>query len=281
MTSRRILSGVVFAAVFLLGLFQPFFFWIPPLIILIATFWGVWEFSHLGSSRPPLPQLVLSLLGAAALLADGYFFSLDHGVLIVGALAVLTIGAGIPLRDVDIAALAGKSVIAPIYVALPFALIVALWRDNLDPGAEFPNAGAHYLLFLIIVTWATDSGAYFCGRWLGKHKLAPRLSPGKTVEGFLGGVVATFAIAAGIKLFWNNIDVLFTWPEVLFLAAGFSVIGPMGDLAESQLKRSAKVKDSGATFTGHGGMLDIVDSLLFTTIFYVAYLALFQPRAFP
>ncbi len=277
MTSARIASGLIFAVAFIAGLFVPPLTWIPPFFIAVGTLWGIWEFNHLGERHPHAPQFILSLLGGVALLADGYFFGLRHGVLILGLLTVATIAVGLPLRGVDIAAVAGKSVIAPIYVALPFALILHIWRNNLGLPGEFNDIGAHYLLFLVIVTWAGDIGAYFAGRAFGKHKLAPTLSPGKTVEGFIGGTILTLLVAASAKFFWNNIDAIFNWTDVTFLAVLFSVIGPMGDLAESQLKRAAGKKDSGKTFTGHGGMLDIVDSLLFTTIAYYAYLTLVYP----
>lgn len=280
MTSHRIISGLVFFALLLLGLFNPFFFWFPPLIILLGMMSGIWEFNHLGVKKPPRAQLVLSLLGGVLLLADSYFFSLAHSIIIIGMMVVLTIAAGLPLREGDIAAISGKSIVAMIYVGLPLALIIRLWRDNLDPGAEYPNAGAHYILFLIFVTWSSDVGAYFAGRKFGRTKIVPRLSPGKTLEGYIGGLLFTFLVAVGVKLFWNNIDALFGWIDIIALALAFSILSPVGDLAESQLKRSAQVKDSGLTFTGHGGMLDIIDSLLFTTAFYVAYLALFHPVVF-
>jgi len=280
MTSHRIISGVIFFALLLLGLFNPFFFWFPPLVILIGMMSGIWEFNHLGVNNPPRAQLVLSLLGGVLLLADSYFFSLAHSIIIIGMMTVLTIAAGLPLREGDIAAISGKSIVAMIYVGLPLALIIRLWKDNLDPGAQYPNAGAHYILFLIFVTWSSDVGAYFAGRKFGKTKIVPRLSPGKTLEGYIGGLLFTFLVAVGVKLFWNNIDALFGWIDIIALALAFSILSPVGDLAESQLKRSAKVKDSGLTFTGHGGMLDIIDSLLFTTAFYVAYLALFHPVVF-
>lgn len=280
MTSHRILSGLVFFALLLLGLFNPYFFWFPPLIICGGMLFGIWEFNHLGTKNPPQTQLLLSMGGGIALLLDSYFFSLAHSIIIISMLVVLTIAAGLSMREGDVAAISGKSIVAMIYVGLPLALIIRLWRDNLDPGSEYPNAGAHYILFLIFVTWSSDVGAYFVGRKFGRTKIVPRLSPGKSLEGYVGGFLLTFLVAIGVKLFWNNIDVLFGWFDIFVLALGFSILGPTGDLAESQLKRAAQVKDSGLTFTGHGGMLDIIDSLLFTTSFYVAYLGLFHPSVF-
>lgn len=280
MTSQRILSTLIFLALFLPGLFISQLNWLPLIIILAGGVWGMWEFNHLGMKDPPKTQVGLSLAGGIVLILDGYFYSLQHGIILIGLLAALTIAAGLPLRKIDIAATAGKSVVAPIYVALPLALLVRLWRDNLNVGIEYPNMGAHYILFLVFMTWSSDIGAYFVGRKFGKTKIFPRLSPGKTVEGSLGGAALTLLVAVTVKLAWNNIDVLFTWGDIFALALIFIVIAPMGDLVESQFKRNAQVKDSGFTFTGHGGMLDIIDSLLFTTIFYVAYLAIFYPRAF-
>ncbi len=279
MTSTRIASGVIFAVVFLTGLFVRPLFWIPALIIAASAAMGVWEFMHLGRRRPPAGQLAVSLAGAAALLLDGYFYALEHGVAIIACLVVVALVAVLAVGPPEAAALAGRTIAGPIYVALPFALMMAIWQGNLIPGSPFPNAGAHYLIFLVIVTWASDVGGYFIGRAFGRHKLAPQVSPGKSLEGFIGGMAFTFAVAIAAKQAWNNIDALFSWVDVVALALVFSLLGPLGDLSESLLKREAHVKDSGRTFTGHGGMLDIVDSLLFTTIFYYAYLSLFHPYA--
>lgn len=278
MTSHRIASGLVFTAIFLAGLFVKGLGFIPPVISAVAACWGVWEFSHLGKTRPPRLQIALALLGGLALLLDGYFFSLQHGLAIIAMLGVMAIASGITFEGQDVAAIAGKTVVAPMYAALPLALIMRIWRDNVERDPEWPNKGSHYLLFLVLVTWASDIGAYFVGRAFGRHKLAPTLSPGKSVEGFVGGVVVTFLVAILAKALWNNIDALFGWVDVLMLAGVFSVLGPIGDLAESQLKRAAGMKDSGRTFTGHGGMLDIIDSLLFTTIFYWIYLSAHHPE---
>lgn len=282
MTSTRIISAVIFFAVFLLGLFNPFFFWIPPIVFAAAALWGIWEFDHFGLRHPPKSQLWISMLAGVALVADGYFFSLQHVVVIVGLLAVLSIGAGLILREEDVSSLEGKCVTGAIYVGLPLGIMMKLWQDNLNSDAEFPHKGAHYLLFLIFVTWANDTGAYFAGKAFGKRKIIPRISPGKTLEGYIGGFVLTVVVAVAIRAFWNNIEeILPRWFEAPTLALIFCLVAPLGDLAESQLKRSVHVKDSGETFTGHGGMLDIIDSILFTTIFYYLYLTLFHPEAFP
>ena len=131
-------------------------------------------------------------------------------------------------------------------------------------GAETRLAGALLVGFPLILTWISDTCAYFGGRAFGRRKLIPAVSPAKTVAGAVAGVLGTVVIGAGYG--W----LLDAWVEVplgpLAGAVGgalVSVVAQAGDLVESLLKREAGVKDSGALFPGHGGLLDRVDSLLF------------------
>jgi phosphatidate cytidylyltransferase len=117
------------------------------------------------------------------------------------------------------------------------------------------------LLFLLICVWVCDSAAYYVGSSMGKRKLAPGISPNKTVEGSVAGVLG----AVGAALILNALS-LVQWPLWFVVAAGslIAVLGQLGDLAESMVKRDAGVKDSGNLIPGHGGVLDRVDALLFT-----------------
>lgn len=122
------------------------------------------------------------------------------------------------------------------------------------------EAGLMYVLFALFIVWTTDTGAYFIGKAIGKHKLAPNVSPNKTVEGFIGGIVCALVIAGGFYYFAElpgNIAL------VLALLVFLSIFGQLGDLVESALKRFYGVKDSGKILPGHGGILDRFDSLLF------------------
>jgi len=122
--------------------------------------------------------------------------------------------------------------------------------------------GRFWTLFLLIVVWATDIFAFLTGKILGKRKLIPILSPNKTVEGFLGGFIGGyFAGVVFYLIFLKSYSLLF----ILFVAPCLSILGQMGDLFESMLKRSVQIKDSGSFFPGHGGVLDRLDSLLFAT----------------
>lgn len=122
------------------------------------------------------------------------------------------------------------------------------------------DAGLYYVLFALLIVWSTDTGAYFIGRQFGKHKLAPHVSPNKTVEGFIGGIVSAIIIAGGFFYLMNlsgNIGL------VILALIVLSIFGQLGDLVESALKRFYGVKDSGKILPGHGGILDRFDSLLF------------------
>lgn len=151
-----------------------------------------------------------------------------------------------------------------IYIGLPFALFNLL---------VFKNGVYDYrpLLALFLLIWVNDTGAYLFGITLGKHKLMERISPKKTVEGFVGGVACTIA-AAGVLHLFTDASVWFC----LLCGAIASVLGTVGDLVESMFKRSVNMKDSGSILPGHGGLLDRFDAVLFVTpllslLFYFFY----------
>lgn len=125
--------------------------------------------------------------------------------------------------------------------------------------ARFLESGFIITLFVLFTTWATDSGAYFIGKLFGKHKLWPEISPKKTIEGSLGGII--FAIIASVLT--NYFGNLSNYAIIIGIAILIAVVGQLGDLVESALKRSKNVKDSGNFLPGHGGALDRFDSLLF------------------
>jgi phosphatidate cytidylyltransferase len=131
------------------------------------------------------------------------------------------------------------------------------------------SAGAGLILFFLASIWAGDSGAYYVGRNLGRHKMAPRISPNKTWEGLVGGVIGTL-VGAALARFVFVPDL--GWLHVLGLAAILAVTAPVGDLVESQLKRDTGIKDSSTLLPGHGGFLDRTDSLLYSAPAVLAYL---------
>ncbi|HLK88739.1 MAG TPA: phosphatidate cytidylyltransferase [Polyangia bacterium] len=156
----------------------------------------------------------------------------------------------------------GATTFTVLYVGGLAAPLALLQRDA-------PH-GPAWVLLAIGVTFGNDTGAYFGGRGFGKHKLYPKVSPAKTVEGAIGGLVASVAIMFAVRA------TLCSWLTVAdCLAVGLpaAVIGPIGDLCESLLKRAAGVKDSGHLIPGHGGMLDRIDALLFVGAWIYVYAA--------
>ena len=141
--------------------------------------------------------------------------------------------------------------------ALGLIYIFGAWRSAL----ELRTLSAHWVFFACALNWAGDTAAMYVGKSLGKHKLAPHVSPGKTVEGALGSLVAS-ALCGVLYLRWALPAV--SWEAMLGLAIAGNVAGQIGDLAESALKRGAVVKDSGTLLPGHGGILDRMDSSLFS-----------------
>jgi phosphatidate cytidylyltransferase len=149
----------------------------------------------------------------------------------------------------------GIALLAPLYTGMTLAALVHL---------SALEQGPWWIILALAVTWMNDTGGYFAGRAFGKHKLYPRISPSKTWEGAIGGAAASTAGALIIKFcFLTSIPLA----GAALIGLGGSIIGPLGDLSESMLKRAFGAKDSGAMLPGHGGLLDRIDALLFVAPF--------------
>lgn len=149
---------------------------------------------------------------------------------------------------------------APVMVLMGYLLLVPSWAAvvHVQSAGALGLAGPWALLYLLVWVWAADTGAYFAGRALGRHKLAPKVSPGKTVEGLVGGLLLALAVAAIVPHLFPVTGTLYK----VLLVAGLTVLASvLGDLFESMVKRQRGVKDSGTMLPGHGGMLDRIDSV--------------------
>jgi len=148
----------------------------------------------------------------------------------------------------------GKLIFTVVYLALPFGFALGLPKfSTLDP--EYTFTLEVFMLFVLI--WSSDTFAYLTGKFFGKHKMAPKISPKKTWEGFAGGVVLTLVLGFFVEKYFPELRG--NWMIVGLLV---SIFAPLGDLVESQLKRSFAVKDSGNIIPGHGGVLDRLDSFI-------------------
>lgn len=141
--------------------------------------------------------------------------------------------------------------------ALGILYVFGAWRC----GIALHEKSHHWLFFAVALNWAGDVAAYYTGRTFGKHKLAPTISPGKTIEGSIGGVVASVVFGC---LYLPRVLPSITLPEAAIFSIIGNVAGQIGDLCESALKRGAGMKDSGTMLAGHGGWLDRLDSSLFS-----------------
>jgi phosphatidate cytidylyltransferase len=207
--------------------------------------------------RQPL-MVAIGLAGCVALIVSPHLPGLAQPGLLVLLVGILSIPVLIktPLdQSVKDAALALTGM---MYIGLTLGYLVAV---RLLPQGEW------LLFFLLLVTWAADTGAYYVGTLYGQRLIAPRISPKKTMEGLAGGLLAALLVAIVARWgFWSDLSI---WHGLL-LAVLLTFAGLWGDLVESAIKRSVGVKDSGGLLPGHGGMLDRLDSLLFTapTFYY-------------
>ena len=164
---------------------------------------------------------------------------------------------------------------------IPYAVTSLAYINQLDykDGGLNVHEGIFYLLLALSGAWIADTGAYFAGKFLGKHKLAPRISPKKTVEGSAGGVLAVIIFYVATALVWQVAflkgGIGINYFALIFMAICVSICGMMGDLTFSCIKREVKIKDFGKIMPGHGGILDRIDSLVLTapcTMFFVAFM---------
>lgn len=242
------------------------------LLILPATLIGAWELFNMTHPGDRPSQVMGVVMSAAASLAT---YAADGDTRILYTMIVVVPLAGplltlVRLGDMKTAGLRACAMgFGPLYIGVPLTLLAMLRRDL---GADGPA----YVVLTIMFAWFGDTGGYFAGRFLGRHKLYEAVSPKKTVEGSIGGLAGS-VFGAVLAHFWFLTSLSLPHGVILALVAG--ALGQAGDLGESALKRSTGVKDSGAIVPGHGGILDRVDALLVTSAVVFLYSIWFLPRS--
>ena len=303
MTVTRVLTALVLMpAVIAIVLFTPT--WAVAIAVAVLTVLALWEYFALGDAighrayrlwtifcalliiyvqwrtsqidssmfgmfEPPKPQqAALFYFSAVQFSPLTVFF-----IFLVG-IACLSLWTRRPL--VEILPAAGISSSALLLIAFPFSFAVRIHAIPMD--------GRLLLLFTLAIIWASDTVAYFAGRAFGKHPLAPKISPKKTWEGAIAGMIGSLLVAKAFQpgLFIGHggtMGFIQSFPGRLFVMAVLgNIAGQMGDLLESACKRSAGVKDSGGLLPGHGGILDRIDALILCIPVIWYYLVLVNPH---
>ena len=276
--AQRVLVAVVAAPLLILILYRP----VPEFtwgLVFIASLLAMREFfaMTIADARDRRASMIIGALSVGALYwLNPYALRLTSlsakvGVLSsIGPLVALVI-AVVPamlyylfrFRDIPtVAARMTATITGIVYVGVLLTFVALIKRDAGAFGGDF-------VLLMLLIAWFGDTGGYFGGRFFGKTKLYEAVSPKKTWAGAIGGMLGS--VLAVVLLKEVHLHQL-TWIDVVLIGVPGSILGQMGDLAESLLKRSVGVKDSGALLPGHGGMLDRIDAVLFIAPYVYLYL---------
>jgi phosphatidate cytidylyltransferase len=227
--------------------------WPYRIVIGLITLVAANEIIKMAEIETPVIPAIITYLGTLSVVYHDWlsgFIPAHLTVVILPLLAILLLLiCTVMVRGYNFTS-AGISVLTMFYIGLGGYAAIRIRTADLA-----------LFIFILLVVYMTDTSAYFIGSKFGKNKLAPLLSPNKTIEGFLGGIISSFILAA---IYLNFFTFKYSYGTMLIMAIILSVTGQFGDLLESSLKRHFKVKDSGSILPGHGGILDRFDSTLFT-----------------
>jgi len=269
--AQRIIAGVLGAAVLIGAIYWSE--WSFFVIFLLIMSFSLWEFYAI-LEKANFKTMKLLAVGVGVLIFSGTFWVQRNekyaGLLLLSIFALLFVLFVLKLYDKNdrepFANLA-MNILGLLYVCVPFSLLLGVSYWGSQRGLY------HYQipLGILFCLWASDTGAYFVGKKLGKTKLFERISPKKTWEGFVGGMIFSQMVAWGLSVYFTSVE---GWKW--FVISGIIVtIGTYGDLVESMLKRSLGIKDSGSVIPGHGGFLDRFDGLLVAMPFVAFFFKLF------
>ena len=238
-------------------------------LVLAAGSLSAWEYVRITCSND-LPALawVVAALTAGAIAAQ-YFWGEQLLMALMASAVGLFVFMLFGYREQERATHhLGSALTALLYGGLMLGCFALMRREAGD------ESGPLFIVMMLGIIWGSDTGAYFVGKALGKHKLYPAVSPNKSIEGALGGVATSVLLTFGFNALFELTSsswVALTPAEVLLLAIPGNVLGQLGDLCESLVKRAHGVKDSGTLIRGHGGMLDRIDALILASPWFYAF----------
>lgn len=270
----RTITGVIFVAAVVASFLRP-----EAMVLLFSIVTGltIWEFTGLVNERSGVTvnRFICTVAGVYFFFAMTYFCSdiysgTAKSVVFIPYLVtvIYLLVAELYAKQADPINNWAYTMLSQMYIALPFSLLNVLAFTSTPNGEVAFNMLLPLSVFVFL--WVNDSGAYCFGSLLGRHKLFPRISPGKSWEGSIGGALVVLAVAYAISYYVDN--GLLTMPQWLGLGLVVVVFGTWGDLVESLFKRTLGIKDSGNILPGHGGMLDRFDSSLLAIPAAVVYL---------
>jgi len=268
---QRIITGIIFGIVLIEGILWNEYSLVSLFFLLILL--ASKEYISLSNHCGIRPSPVLIYMGNILVFSTGIYLPVMKGYLgirpfdiaLLSTIGILWLSTLIltevfnakesPLQNM------GASVFSIFYIGIPFTLLLT---TSIDSDGLFAPLR---VLFFFFFMWASDTGAYFSGRLFGKRKLMERLSPKKTIEGMVGGIISSGLVG------WGAFYAIGVFPLVYWILAGviLAFAGTFGDLTESMLKRQAGIKDSGTILPGHGGVLDRFDSTLLAAPLYAVF----------
>ncbi len=279
--NKRVITALIALPILILSIILPYLLpqfpqtnWLFLVIAALALGAGLFEFFTLTKKLELKADAGIAYLGAAAFfvafLFDAPSKAADLLILTVALFLILVLITQTFRFQADFSKMltgVGVTVLGVLYVAFLGGFLISLRVGFTE--TIVPHLSTKLIGFFFLVVMGADTGAYYVGKNFGKHKLVPKISPGKTWEGVFGGLVLSSAFAA--------ISTATFFPELPFklsipLAIVMSIVGLFGDLAESAMKRGSKTKDAASILPGHGGLLDRLDSLLFNApiLYYFA-----------
>ncbi len=284
---KRIISAAIGIALFVTVLlvsdeFNYFFNGIISIMAIIS----VWEIFHVTKYIENKALLIVSMLFAASV----PFFRMPYFNLTSKAACFIYVVVlfGVMIFDRKKVKIEQIGLVFMLCTLIPFAFSTLIYVRDMGFRYQYGMSrrdGVFLLLLCCAGAWMADTGGYFVGRFLGKHKLAPTISPKKTVEGFIGGIVVDIIslMAAGLiyETWFSGGDIKINYILLGIIGAVTAVMGTLGDLSASFIKRSCDVKDFGNIMPGHGGVLDRFDSVMLVAPTVYIFVEIFQPSLWP
>ena len=264
--TQRTITGITYVIIIAASiLLHPFAF---ASVFVIITAIGLAEFYTLASTEQTRLWKYTGIIAGELLFITNFLYASGyiHLSYLIGLalLLFLIFFVGLIRLRGHMISETGITFLGILYIPVPLSMLAYLCYPEKVASAYTGDL----LLGYLIILWLFDTGAYITGSLLGKHKIMEKVSPGKTWEGLIGGLI----IAAGTALVIAKIFEIIPWTDWLIISLIVAIAGTLGDLVESGIKRSASVKDSGKLLPGHGGILDRIDSVLLSVPFVTLYL---------